>query len=354
MTDTSFQWAVIGAGPAGIAAVGKLLDNNVAPQAILWLDPYFKVGDFGQYWSNVTSNTCVARFIDFLHAVDVFKQVPLLKECALFNLPSQSTCKLSYMAEPLEHITYWLKDKVVSVQTFIKTLELCNNHWKLCNQTQCYQAQNVILATGASPRPLTPATHAMVMPFANAIDKPTLLAQLKPNHTYGVIGASHSAIMITRHLVEAGVNVINFYRHFCRYALDMGEWILFDNTGLKGETADWARAYIDGVWPKNLMRCASDAADVNDYLKRCDTLIYAIGFTPRTLPVIKHYTHAAYNPHLGIIGPGLFGLGIGFPERKADPFGHIEDQVGLWKFMTYLQKVLPIWLRYTNKIANSI
>lgn len=49
MHNNKFQWAVIGAGPAGIAAVGKLLDHGVLPEDILWFDPHFKVGDLGLF-----------------------------------------------------------------------------------------------------------------------------------------------------------------------------------------------------------------------------------------------------------------------------------------------------------------
>ena len=50
MDKKPFQWAVVGAGPAGIAAVGKLLDHGVLPKTILWLDPQFCVGDLGRFW----------------------------------------------------------------------------------------------------------------------------------------------------------------------------------------------------------------------------------------------------------------------------------------------------------------
>jgi cation diffusion facilitator CzcD-associated flavoprotein CzcO len=51
------EWAVIGSGPAGIAAVGKLLDLGIAAQNIAWIDPAFTVGDLGKKWSKVSSNT---------------------------------------------------------------------------------------------------------------------------------------------------------------------------------------------------------------------------------------------------------------------------------------------------------
>lgn len=37
----SYEWTVIGAGPAGIAAVGRLLDHGVAAERIAWVDPAF-------------------------------------------------------------------------------------------------------------------------------------------------------------------------------------------------------------------------------------------------------------------------------------------------------------------------
>jgi len=55
----SYAWTVIGAGPAGIAAVGRLLDQGIAPEKIAWVDPAFAGGDLGQRWRSVSSNTHV-------------------------------------------------------------------------------------------------------------------------------------------------------------------------------------------------------------------------------------------------------------------------------------------------------
>ena len=43
----TYAWTVIGAGPAGIAAVGKLLDHGIAGEDIAWIDPAFAAGDIG-------------------------------------------------------------------------------------------------------------------------------------------------------------------------------------------------------------------------------------------------------------------------------------------------------------------
>src|SRR5205085_12218902 len=95
MNHSSFSWAVIGAGPAGIAAVGKLIDNGVSPQQIAWLDPEFKVGDFGSKWLNVSSNTRVKLFIKFYQACHAFQFASAPNDFAILNTDSEETCLLS-------------------------------------------------------------------------------------------------------------------------------------------------------------------------------------------------------------------------------------------------------------------
>ena len=72
-TKNEHDWAVIGAGPAGMAAVGQLLEHEVPAEEILWLDPEFKVGDFGSRWLNIPSNTKVKLFNMFLKSCKAFE-----------------------------------------------------------------------------------------------------------------------------------------------------------------------------------------------------------------------------------------------------------------------------------------
>jgi cation diffusion facilitator CzcD-associated flavoprotein CzcO len=342
----TMQWAVVGAGPAGIAAVGKLIDHGVNPSAILWIDPHFKVGDLGTLWQNVSSNTSVARFLDFLHNAASFSWHQAPDQFPLRHLPPDETCILHEIVGPLQWVSDNLRQQVMCVQANIKRMDLSKRLWTLASDTEHFRAHNVILATGAVPCSLNYA-GVDVLPFDVAIDKERLAKTIHTENTYGVFGSSHSAIIIVRHLVELGVKkIINFYRSPCRYAIDMGDWILFDNTGLKGATAAWARDNIDGELPKNLVRYNTSEHHIARYLPECDKVIYAVGFERRNTLVLGDYEHVNYNPHVGIIGPGLFGFGIAYPEFKADPFGTEETQVGLWKFMVYLNKVLPVWFKY--------
>jgi hypothetical protein len=80
-------------------------------------------------------------------------------------------------------------------------------------------------------------------------------------------------------------------------------------------------------------------------LPQCTQAIYATGFQKRLIPVECMKT-LEYNSRNGIIAPGLFGLGIAFPEAKEDRYGTLEHRVGLWKFMEYLNHIMPVWLKY--------
>lgn len=341
-----FQWTVIGAGPAGIAAVGKLLDNGISADQILWCDPHFKVGDLGMYWANVSSNTKAKLFTDFLNASPAFAYEFAAENFALKDLNPEETCTLKYAVEPLQWVSDQLVKQVETQQTTINSMALSDRLWSLSDGKKTYKSHNVILATGALPSNLNyPGVD--VIPFDTAIDKERLAKIVNPEETYAVFGSSHSAIIILRYLVEMGAKkVINFYRSPCRYAIDMNDWILFDNTGLKGQTAAWARENIDGVLPPNLERYNTTEPNIARYLPECDKVIYAVGFEKRKNLVIGNYEGTKHNPYVGIIGPGLFGFGIAYPELKSDPFGSVESQVGLWKFMVYLNRVLPVWFKY--------
>ena len=344
MKDLSFNWSVIGAGPAGIAAIGKLLDSGIEPQKIAWIDPEFKVGDFGTHWRGVSSNTKVGLFLKFL------------KECPSFEYGSQDfsinkinpnvTCLLSLAADPLQWITDHLKIKVHTIQEKVQQLKLYDRHWEISLAHSKLRAKNVIFATGAEPKSLFfPSVEEIYL--RTALDPNKLKLACHKDDVIAVFGASHSSIIILKNLLEECnvKKVINFYLSPLRYAVYFDNWILFDDTGLKGTTAIWAREHIDGILPAKLKRVIANEENIRTLLPLCNKAIYATGFQKRLVPVEGMQT-LEYNDRSGIIAPGLFGLGIAFPEAKLDRYGTLEYRVGLWKFMDYLNQVLPIWINY--------
>jgi cation diffusion facilitator CzcD-associated flavoprotein CzcO len=346
MNHTSFDWAVVGAGPAGIAAIGKLLDHGVESKQIAWLDPEFKVGDFGTKWCNVSSNTRVNLFLKYFNECNAFEYSSAPKDFAINKTDPNKTCLLALAAEPLQWITDNLKSKVNAVNEKVQKLKPHDRHWEITLINSKLRAKNVVIATGADPKSLIfPGIEEI--PLTTALDPDKLASACNNNDTVAVFGSSHSAVIILKTLLEQCdiKKVINFYLSPLRYAVYFDDWILFDDTGLKGTTAEWAREHIDGKLPAKLERIISNEENLRIALPLCNKAIYATGFQKRLIPIEGMHT-LEYNDRSGIIAPGLFGFGIAFPEAKQDRFGTLEYRVGLWKFMDYLNRVMPIWLNY--------
>ncbi len=343
--DQIYQWCVVGAGVAGIAAVGKLLDSGIHASRILWIDNKFKVGDVGAKWRNVSSNTRVELFINFFEECDSFQFKKRSKTFFIENLKPEETCKLKHVADPLQLISDCLSKEITAVKCEVFLLKAKNLCREIYTSEGSFKSLNVILAIGSEPNRLQ-YNNLTEINLKDALNYEKVKSACEGYKSVAVFGSSHSAIIILRHLVELNLpRIVNFYLEPLKFALPMENWTLFDNTGLKGTTADWARKNINGNLPGNLFRYPATEENINNYLYSCEKVVYAIGFSARKIEV-PELVELKHNVNNGIIAPGLFGFGIAFPEHVVDPFGYREVNVGMWKFMTYINRVLPVWLRY--------
>lgn len=345
---------VIGAGPAGIAAIGLLLDNGIKPQNIIWIDPCFQVGMLGKRWSSVSSNTKASLFTDFLNASPSFDYEKISKNYTRFPLQSlngEETCELKYVVDPLQAVTNnllhsipHLQDNVIKIQ---RVMNAGSSLWLLrTEKDQEITANLVILASGSTPKEIQ--TSIPTIPLEEAMQIEKLKAACSPSDTVAVFGSSHSAIMIIRDLCELGVKkVVNFYRSPILYAEYLpGGGIKNDSTGLKGKTRTWALNNFDSkgqsLIPK-LTRFESTKEMTDAHLPNCDKAIYAIGFEKRQVE-IEGNPGLKYDCKTGKVADGIYGCGIAFPELAPDAVGKLEHQVGLWKFMKYMKRMVPIWI----------
>jgi len=344
---TQYSWAVIGAGPAGIAAIGRLLDQGVAESAIAWIDPEFGAGDVGGKWRAVSSNTQVRLFLDYLNASPSFRfaDAPAFE---LTTLDPEQTCPLGLVADPLVWVCRQLCDRVSPLRTTATELWLRDRRWTIRTGQGDITSQNVILAIGSVPRKLGyPGLEEI--PIETALDPRRLEQVALDGATVAVFGSSHSSmIALPNLLARPARKVINFYRSPLKYAVYLDDWILFDDTGLKGRAADWARDNIDGRWPERLQRCWVDGPEFDERLQECSHVVYTVGFERRKLPATPQYGELEYDAGNVILAPGLFGAGIAFPQYRINPLGSGEYRVGLYKFMQLIDEALPLWLRYST------
>ncbi len=341
-----YDWAVVGAGPAGIAAVGKLLDHGVSDKHILWIDPEFEVGDFGRKWSGVPSNTKVGLFLEFLHDIQSFNFRSKQHQFELSEIDVEANCLLEIVVKPLQWVTQQLLKRVESKRDFVNALQLKDRLWHVTLSETTVQAQHVILAVGAEPREMDHLDKKQI-DLATALNPQRLKEACQKVNRVAVFGSSHSAILAIRNVIEGKLaEVVNFYKSPLRYAVYFDDWTMYDDTGLKGTTATWAREHLDVTATPGIARYYSDETNIRNHLDGCDRVISAIGFERRHEIALTGYPAFSYDRRSGIIAPGLFGLGIAFPEMYTTPLGNIAQRVGLWKFLDYLKRVMPIWLSY--------
>lgn len=265
---------------------------------------------------------------------------------ALHSLPSEGTCELRYVVEPLVYISQKLQKRVQVIRSKVERLVSFEEKWLLQTRLCSICSTKVVLAIGSKPKELSLEVKIPVIPLEKALQIHSPSQECQVSDTVAVFGSSHSAIMIIRDLLSLNVKrVVKFFRKplvFAKYMDDGG--IVHDSTGLKGKTAEWAAVNLkaDKV-PKKLIHVFSNEESIDTFLKECTKIIYAVGFERQDL-CVEGMSAISYDNQTGKISRFLYGVGIAFPELAPDAAGNLEYQVGLWKFMKCLDRILPLWL----------
>lgn len=346
-SPSHYNAAVVGAGPAGLAILSSLLDCGQT--SILWMDPHFNAGRLSTY-SEVPSNTKVKLFQQY---VTTSPSLNRFAEKALAQFEGQDPdrgCSLALAVRMVQNLTDSIKKedtgRVQCVKNVLKELRYSDGTWHLDTGET---ADQVYLATGSHPRKI-PKSGVLEIDLDTALKPSELCSLVSHDDTIGVVGSSHSAMLALKNLVECKIRpkqIINFYRSPLLYAQYMDTWILYDNTGLKGEVAEWSKQEVDTGRLEDMglitRVCVQDCS-YEEQLRmwgRCTKLVQAVGYERNELPKIvingEEVVDVAYDPLTGRIADGLFGYGIAFPEQTTDPYGNRELAVGLWKFMRYVR-----------------
>ncbi|KAK4182610.1 pyridine nucleotide-disulfide oxidoreductase-domain-containing protein [Podospora australis] len=393
---------VVGAGPAGIAVVGNLLENTKDGK-IVWIDPEFNGGRINKKYREVPGNTAVKLFVDYAKAVKPFQEIyetapkPNAVTVLEHEFPEQSgTCSLSYAGDMLSFLTDGLKKhpRVQAVLAEAKSAQRdpVTKSWTLTTSVSSPQqpaAPLLVYCTGShptlAPLPTISAPSPTTLPLDTALT-PSLLKDIIPSDcetTVAVIGGSHSAILVLMNLFSLATSDSHHpnlrVKWFTRsstltYAEPRDGYILNDNTGLKGRAAAFARTQLDGdallSSPAGKVITRVDCsggkekewAQFEKELKVCAFVVHAVGYTrgeiPQTsvgVPKAGENKELKVNPRTGAFEVdgkevGLFGAGIAFPEEIDVPEGggKTEYAVGMWKFMKFLRRVVPEWVQKTG------
>ncbi|KAK8075317.1 hypothetical protein PG997_009980 [Apiospora hydei] len=395
-TETEqFSAIVVGAGASGIAVTGSLLDTLGHGSRIAWVDPDFKGGRINACYREVPSNTIAQTFLDYGKGFESFRRAAQAVSepnglTKLAALEPKSTCSLHHAGDMLQTLSDGLlRDNQVSGLrgAVVKASRgKSPSEWVMTIQgkeAQRLVAPLVVYCTGSHPATVKLPTPSDKTPRTLGLDdvlKPSILRNTLPKDRpvcVGVIGASHSAILVLRNLLDLSrdshpqLRVRWFTRHKeLKYAKYMDGWILYDNTGLKGLAAEFGRQYLEGDQLAKSgageiitrVDCSGGAEQEKDAflreLPQCDHIVQAVGFSKNELPEMEtevefdNITGGFVDRATGQPVPGLFGAGIAFPERVTDKAGNVEYAVGFFKFMKFLKRVVPSWVGVDQKPAN--
>lgn len=348
------QWLIIGAGPSGIATLGVLLDIGVNPETIIWLDPEFNVGRMGAFYNNVPANSKTKEFVMFVNSCKVFQECsncPALQ--ALHQYDPEQRYNLGIIIEPLRCISDHLRTKVTSVKETLTSLYFEDGAWRITTDHKTHlTAHNVVLATGSHPRILD-YEHQKIIPLDVALDQAVLKTLITADDIVGVVGGAHSAILLLKFLSEMPVKFIyNLYKTPIQYAptkrglFEELFYVRGTAQGIKGTAAEWAKNVLEKNPPANLQRLLSSEENLKTILPQCTKVIYAIGYERNSLPFINGTTPiTTYNEKTGMIAPGLFGVGIAFPDKREDqPSGEERYCIGFDCFIEYALQTIPQWV----------
>ena len=331
-TQPYYDWAIIGAGLAGITALAVLMEAGVDPATIAWIDPEFNVGRVGKYYRNVPGNIQVSRIILYVNSCPFFKNINSASLAAIYTYNHDEFKLLQVIVDPLRDFTDYLRSKVVPIQDSIASLTRNNNDlWELEGTGYTINAQKVILAIGAHPRSLN--YDIPEIPLDDALDKKKLRDHVSSECSIAVFGGMHSAILILKYLSEFSVKkIVNFY-------IDP---YFYGAPGLEGDTALWAQTVLEQNPPSNLTRVLNTAENRADILPVCTKAIYAIGY--QQSPILVNGTlDITFDENTGMIDENLYGIGIAFPPTGIVN-GHKIAKNGLHAYLGYAKKLVPQWI----------
>ena len=109
---TQYSWTVIGAGPAGIAAVGRLLDNGIVGEQIAWIEARIRRGRVRHQMASCPEQhprRVISRLLHHPSPSFRYGQAPAFE---LNNFDPEQTCPLGVVAEPLVWISQHLRQRV--------------------------------------------------------------------------------------------------------------------------------------------------------------------------------------------------------------------------------------------------
>jgi len=325
-----YKIAIIGLGIAGLL----LLAHLNAPD-VLVLERGAIGGALATEYGHIVANIPAASLLQSLRRIPSFKDVtlPYLESYAPDACPV-----LSDLVKQIKAVATPALNTATYRSTEVKHVQQIAGGWRITCTDGMWEAQKVVLCTGASPVTMDLPIPHIPLPVALS---PTLSSFVEGSTKVVVFGTAHSGTLVLKALKDRGVKQVTAVHkgatpfHFARDGY---------TEGIKQESAAIADAILAKTWdPAPIFVSTDDVGGLHRALRTADALIYSMGFrTNLSFPLLtlEGHTIPVSTVASGSI-PSLFGFGIGFPSKYTAPNGNQYPDVGVAGFLDAITAALP-------------
>ena len=325
-----YEYTIIGYGVTGMIVLAILHANNINLSKVCVIDPYFDGGSLMRDYGDVISNTPFSKCINALKLIKLDYTIP--EEYTVYD--ESKTTPLYILANILKDFTKNIAKQVDIVEglvTYIKKDE----HFTIQVGTKEITSNKIFLCQGSTQKNLE--CEIPSIPISVALNKDTLSRYIKPTDKVVLFGTSHSGCLVLENLNKLNIQTTAIFKHKepFLFAKD-GEY-----DGIKEEAERIATSILNSEY-KNLTLVNTSKIDtVLKSLRKCDWVIYSIGFEPKNIN--SNINLIKYDKTSGKIleTDNAYGFGIAYPSLAPDSI-HVD--VGIISFVEHIQKQIQLLL----------
>jgi hypothetical protein len=261
---------IVGFGVAGQFLLSHII--QVVPESsIAIIDPDFIGGELQRHYHSINSNTTVQQGIDALSTLP-----PIWSQAcrSLEKYNTTSTVSLGLLASELHAIGRSLTSKCRCIYSTLKKAQWDTEraHWILSLATGVSFTTDVLcLCTGIVPR--QEDYGIPTIPLYKALDSHALQRILRKDDKVVVLGSSHSATLVLKHLnAIPDIDTICLYKSPFKYARDGHP------SGIKEESAKIADSIQAGEYTRLTMIPCTNLHLASKAFRSASWIIQATGF----------------------------------------------------------------------------
>jgi hypothetical protein len=330
--------AVLGCGVAGTLVVLELLAQNVSPNSICAIDPFFDGGALGRQWGDILSNTQWQQITNALQNYTSCRQ--FIEEYNQRYQPDQ-TVPLSELSNLLRKSLNSLLDKMtVYVQTAKQVQQTPNKGWKITlSSGSTLECDILILCQGGEAKTLDFGKPSI--PLEIALNKSKLGQYVKSGDSVCLFGTAHSGTLILNNLLSLqGVKTFAFYKTPKPFLFARDGY--YD--GIKEESAEIATRLLENPTKQIELIPYEKIQSLVKCVSKSTWIISATGFQPRMISILNEegqaITSERYEAGTGKIAENLYGFGLAYPGL-TELNGTVFKDVSIPAFVEQIKRCLP-------------